>query len=196
MNPPSGTSVPPTGRRWAMPLLLLLFAAPVLVAFVLAQLGWRPAGTRNNGTLIEPPQDFNAVRAIEEADGVVDWNTSAGIWHVLLSVPADCGAPCARQLDALARVWTGLGRHAARVQVLVSGPADAALREALPRFPQAKVVALQPDPLPHPAPLPTNDPRTAELPVYLVDPHGFLVMRYDAGSDLTGLRKDLARLLK
>ena len=189
---------PPEGKtkRWAMPLLLLMFAAPVLVAFVLAQLGWRPAGTRNHGTLLEQPQDFNAVRAIEESDAVVDWNTSAGVWHVVLSVPPDCGAPCAQQLDALARTWTGLGRHAARVQVLVSGPVDAALREALPRFPQAKVVVLEPDPLPHPAPVAATDARVATLPVYLVDPHGFLVMRYDAGSDLTGLRKDLARLLK
>jgi hypothetical protein len=179
-----------------MPLLLLLFAAPVLVAFVLAQLGWRPAGTRNHGTLLEVPQDFNSVRAIEESDALVDWNTSAGNWHVLFPVPADCGAPCAQQLDALARVWTGLGRHAARVRVLVTGPVDAELRAALPRFPQAKVVALDPDPLPHPAPVAATDARVATLPVYLVDPHGFLVMRYDAGSDLTGLRKDLARLLK
>jgi hypothetical protein len=194
MKSPNGNPAPP--RRWAMPLLLLLFAAPVLVAFVLAQLGWRPVGTRNHGTLLEQPQDFNLVRAVGASGAVVDWNTSAGIWHVLLSVPADCGAPCAQQLEALARVWTGLGRHAARVQVLVSGPVDDALREALARFPQAQVVALEPDPLSHPAPVAASDPRVATLPVYLVDPHGFLVMRYDAGSDLTGLRKDLARLLK
>jgi len=179
-----------------MPIVLLAFSAPVLVAFALAQLGWRPVGTRNNGTLLDPPQDFNAVRAIEESDAVIDWNTSAGNWHVLLSVPADCGAPCAQQLESLALVWTGLGRQAARVQVLVSGPVDATLRAALPRFPQAKVVALDPDPLPHPAPVTATDPRIAVLPIHLVDPNGYLVMRYDAGTDLTGMRKDLARLLK
>lgn len=183
-------------RRWVMPVVLLLFAAPVLVAFLLSQLGWRPAGTRNHGTLLAPPQDFNAVRAIDESDAVVDWNTSEGVWHVVLSVPPDCGAPCAQQLEALARIWTGLGRQAARVQVLVSGPVDVTLRATLPRFPQAKIVALEPDPLPHPAPVAAADPRVAVLPVHLVDPNGWLVMRYDAGSDLTGLRKDLARLLK
>ena len=34
------------------------------------------------------------------------------------------------------------------------------------------------------------------LAVYLIDPNGFLVMRYAPGFDPTGLRKDLARLLK
>ena len=34
------------------------------------------------------------------------------------------------------------------------------------------------------------------LPVYLIDGRGFLVMRYAPGFDPSGLRKDLARLLK
>ena len=34
------------------------------------------------------------------------------------------------------------------------------------------------------------------LAVYLIDPNGFLVMRYAQGFDPSGLRKDLARLLK
>jgi cytochrome oxidase Cu insertion factor (SCO1/SenC/PrrC family) len=183
-------------RRWVMPLVVLLFAAPVLVAFLLAQLGWSPVGTRNNGTLLAPPQDFNAVRATTASGAAVAWNTAAGVWHVVMPVPPACGAPCATQLDALARFWTGLGRQAARVQVLVAGEADAALLAMQPRFPQALLVQLAPDELPHPTPAPANDPRIAAVPVYLVDPNGYLVMRYDAGSDLTGLRKDLARLLK
>ncbi len=186
----------PGGKRWVMPLVLLAFAAPVLVAFVLAQAGWRPAGTRNNGTLLAPPQDFNAVRATPDGGEPIDWNTSEGIWHVLVPIPPACGTPCVTQLDALARIWTGLGRQAARVQVVLAGEVDDALRAKHPEFPQALFVTLVPDELPHPTPAPAADPRIAAVPVYLVDPHGFLVMRYDAGSDLTGLRKDLARLLK
>jgi hypothetical protein len=32
--------------------------------------------------------------------------------------------------------------------------------------------------------------------VWLVDPHGFLVLRYREGFDPSGLRKDLSRLIR
>ena len=34
------------------------------------------------------------------------------------------------------------------------------------------------------------------LPVYLADPNGYLVLRYPAGFNPSGLRKDLGRVLK
>ncbi|MBA2238974.1 MAG: hypothetical protein H0W24_09815, partial [Lysobacter sp.] len=39
-----------------------------------------------------------------------------------------------------------------------------------------------------------DDP--AGVPVYVLDPNGFVILRYPPGSDLGGLRTDLARLLK
>ena len=36
----------------------------------------------------------------------------------------------------------------------------------------------------------------AGVPVYVVDPNGFVILRYAPGADLSGLRADLARLLK
>ena len=50
---------------------------------------------------------------------------------------------------------------------------DAALRAALPRL---------------------NDP--AGIPVYVVDPNGFVVLRYAPGFDPSHLRQDMSRLLK
>jgi hypothetical protein len=54
----------------------------------------------------------------------------------------------------------------------------AALRNGLPRL--------------HPAAGENPD----GVPVYLVDPNGFVVMRYAPGFDPAGLRADLAKLLK
>ena len=34
------------------------------------------------------------------------------------------------------------------------------------------------------------------LPVYVIDPNGFVILRYAAGSDPGDLRSDLAKLLK
>ena len=56
--------------------------------------------------------------------------------------------------------------------------ADAALQAGFPRLhPQAG-----------------EDPNG--VPVYLIDPNGFVVMRYAPGFDAGGLRADLAKLLK
>jgi hypothetical protein len=68
-----------------------------------------------------------------------------------------------------------LGAHPANlpnsgVRVLAD---DAALRARLPR---------------------ADDPRGT--PVYVVDPNGFVVLRYAPGFDLGDLRTDLSRLLK
>lgn len=46
-------------------------------------------------------------------------------------------------------------------------------------------------------PAPLRAPGPGELPeLWLVDPHGYLVMHYPAGFDPSGLRKDLARLVR
>ncbi|MCW0416325.1 hypothetical protein NB689_002079 [Xanthomonas sacchari] len=36
----------------------------------------------------------------------------------------------------------------------------------------------------------------AGVPVYVIDPNGFVVLRYAPGFDPAGLRADLAKLLK
>lgn len=45
------------------------------------------------------------------------------------------------------------------------------------------------------AQLDTPEP-TPVVPVYVIDPNGFLILRYPPGSDPGGLRSDLAKLLK
>jgi hypothetical protein len=36
----------------------------------------------------------------------------------------------------------------------------------------------------------------AGVPVYIIDPNGFVILRYAPGTDLMGLREDLSKLLK
>ena len=55
---------PDNRKRFGLILIVLLFAAPILIAYVLNALGWRPSGMRNYGTLIEPPQDLTAARFV------------------------------------------------------------------------------------------------------------------------------------
>jgi hypothetical protein len=101
--------------------------------------------------------------------------------------PADCTQACARTLDALHRIWLGQGRKADRVEVLWFGalPAGPRFRALVPMRADAALAAQLPEAA-----------RADALPVYLVDPDGYLVLHYRPGFDPAGVRKDLGKLVK
>jgi cytochrome oxidase Cu insertion factor (SCO1/SenC/PrrC family) len=175
--------------RLKMLAVASLFVLPVVVALILRGVGYEPRATRNHGTLLAAPVDFNAVAASAADAQPVTWNSAAGTWHVLLPAPTSCGAACPAMVDALRRVWLLLGSKAGRVQMLYAGEPDTATREALAQFARMRVVRLS-----HPAtPVQATE---AGLAVYVIDPNGYLVMQYAPGFDPIGLRDDLKQLLK
>ena len=108
---------------------------------------------------------------------------------MLLRAPARCDTACVAAVDGLQRIWIGLGRKAARVEMLYVGTPDANARAALAAFPQMRVVTLAPDLLPVAA-------DGIAPSAWAVDPNGWLVLRYDPGFEPTGLRADLKRLIR
>jgi hypothetical protein len=192
----SNPTNPGRGRRQLL-LIVGLFIAPVIAAFVLSFSGWRPEGTRQAGILIEPPRDFKSVVATKPDGSTTFWNRPEGHWYLLWPVPADCGQPCVDMADTLKRVRLRMARHAPRLEVYLVGEPDAALTAALAESPIQRVT-LAPNPLP-PAIAPSAPGAAGQaglpLALHLVDPNGYWVMDYPAGTDPTGLRKDLDRLI-
>ena len=109
-------------------------------------------------------------------------------------MPRDCDGArreaCTRLLGDLDKVWRLMGRNADRVHVLWAGaaPVDVAtLREVHLVRADARLRSV----------LARSDKDAAGTdPVWLVDPNGFVVLRYAGGSDPGDLRSDLARLLR
>lgn len=186
----------PDPRRGRRQLLLVvgLFIAPVLLAAALSLSGWRPEGTRQSGTLLEPPRDFKSVVATHADGSTTFWNRPEGHWYLLWPIPADCGQPCVDMADTLERVRLRMSRHAPRLEIYVIGEPDEALRAKLAESPIV-VVDLEPNPLP--AAVAPLGAQQAGLPLalHLVDPNGYWIMDYAAGTDPSGLRKDLDRLI-
>ena len=187
---------PRNRARAQLVAIVLLFALPIVAAWVLNRAGWRPSGARNYGTLLEPAQDFRAHRATTANGEQIAWNNAGGVFHVVVPMPPGCGAPCEELVDSLERLWQGLAKRAPRVRMLVAAAPDAALDAAIARAPHVTRIVLAPDPLEHPLPVAVEAPRRSPLPGYVVDPNGYLVMRYDAGFDPGGLRRDLTRLVR
>jgi len=186
MNP----SVPNT--RFRSRLILLLIAAMFLSSFGIAAFlrftGWTPGHSKNFGELLRPPTDLSGLRLIRADGQPYPWAAEKDIWRIVVVPAQNCQSACAAVLDALHRTWLSQGRKADRIDVLWFGelPANA------PRF--RRLVPMQRD-----ARLSAALPELARpdaLPVYLVDPSGFLALHYHAGFEPTGLRKDLGKLLK
>lgn len=182
------TDMPASQRRRGRLLLLVIaaiFVAPLALALVLYYRDWQPYKTKNYGELLHPVRDLREV-AFTRADGTAfHWNHEDHVWRLLVVPPAGCGRECDVLEDALRRIWVGLGNNANSVQVLWVGPAPAQ------RFRNLIVVAADAGLGAH---LPDHA-RPGAIPVYLVDPTGYLFMRYKPGFDPGGMRRDLQRLL-
>lgn len=181
---------PQTRSRLILLLLVVFFAAPITVAIVLHGVGWEPDRTRNHGELLQPPIDLHALK-LRRADGsAYDWEPQARRWRVLVMPSAECTGACVELVAGLDKVWQLQGRRADRLDVLWFGPLPAGA------MPFRRLVPMQPDPgLQSRLPRSASGPNAAP-PVYLIDPRGFLALRYAPGFDVAGLREDVARLLK
>lgn len=177
-------------RRSRLQLLLVaaMFFGSFAVAAALFFGGWTPHKTRNLGQMLDPYPTLADI-VLQRADGRPwQWQPALRHWHILVPVPADCDARCASLLDALHRVWYSEGRHAERLHVLWLGalPASApGFSGLVPMQPQPQIASRLPE-----------WPGPAGMPVYLVDPNGYVVLHYPAGFNPSDLRKDLGRLLK
>jgi len=175
-----------SGRRVLL-ALALLFLGTFFLAGVLRFSGWRPQGLKSKGELLQPPADLRDVSPRLAAGGTYAWAPASRTWRILVPAPARCDSQCAQLAEGVDKVRASVGRDMDRVDVLWLGahPSnlpkggvrvlvdDAVLRARLPR---------------------ADDPRGT--PVYILDPNGFVVLRYAPGVEPLDLRTDLTRLLK
>lgn len=194
MNMPATSPADPhrNRNRTLLVLIAVVFLGSAVLAGALRFSGWRPSGMKNYGELLQSPGDLRNVVPRLADGGEYAWNPVARTWRIVLAPPADCAAPCIALSRELDTVWRLFGRNADHVDVLWIGepPAGSVRNEAL------RVVRADPALR---AALPRVDGAPGEragVPVYVVDPNGFVILRYAPGFDPGHLREDMARLLK
>ena len=180
-------------NRGMLLAIFVLFFGGMLVAGLLRFSGWRPDGMKNKGELLQPYGDLRTYSPTLADGAAYAWNDSQRTWRIVV-LPRDCegarAADCVQLLQDVDKVWQLMGKDADRVHVLWGGAvpagataprelrllrADDGLRAGLPRW---QAAAGEGD------------------AAWLVDPNGFVVLRYAPGFDPGDLRTDLARLLK
>ena len=191
-------NLPADPRRGRNRLLLVaifaIFLGSLVLAGVLRFSGWRPAGMKNHGELLQPPGDLRALAPQLLDGGRYAWEPRARLWRIVVAPPAQCGVRCPRVAEQLFTVWQLAGHDADHVHVLWVCPDDAcAVPQPLAHAGALRRVRAEPALR---AGLPRNEAGALGLPVYVVDPNGFVILRYPPGFDPGGLRADLAKLLK
>ena len=174
----------PLGQRRTLWLLVLLFFAPLLVSFWLYYgSSWRPAGHTNHGELIEPPRPLPDIAAF------------ARTWSLVYVGSGACDSDCRDALQLMRQTHAALGQLATRVQQVFLASSDCCDREFLARQPAG--LRLIDVGGPDEATLLAAFPRERrEHGIFIVDPLGNLMMRYDTRQDPKGLLQDLKKLLE
>lgn len=182
-----------SGRRQFL-LVASLFVVPVVTAILLYHSsGWRPA-VSSQGTLIDPPRTL-AVAGLALPDGTpAPANVFEGHWSVVHPAGA-CDASTEALFEELGRVRLALDKDAPRVRrvLLHAGGCDAM---QLPSRDTDLLVLAAAGPADESL-IASFPPAVDGLPgIYIVDPHGNLMMSYPASGSARGLLKDLERLLR
>jgi cytochrome oxidase Cu insertion factor (SCO1/SenC/PrrC family) len=196
------SSIDSSGARRKLLLLAALFVLPMLVAYALYYSGWRPEAVHPFGELVQPARPV-ADAALVLLDGKpIRFSELRGKWTLVTFSAAECLSPCERNLVKMRQVIAAQGKEAERIQSMLIVK-DAKTRDwlnyAIQDYPGMRAVVGPPeavDALARQFTLPAGSPLDNLNRIYVVDPLGNFMMSYPADADPTGMRKDLARLLR
>ena len=176
-------------------LMFALFMAPLALAFWLYYGSeWRPRGTTNNGTLIEPARALPTV-ALQRADGAVaSTELLHGKWSLVVIADGACSELCQSNLNYARQTALGLGRLQSRVQAVWLVNSHCCDSEITRRV-ATDMLILNGSSNAAAALLNVFPATDRERMIFVVDPLGFLMMRYDTRREPKGLRLDLKHLL-
>jgi hypothetical protein len=196
--------------RLALLIIAAMFLLPLLLAWLMysGSLDFKPASTRNLGTLIEPPVPIDwTVTALLSGETKLAANPEQGIgvfdehWVILQPVPAGCDDSCLKRVSNLRQIHRASGRQQFRIRLALlldeSSPADQA-QSLLAIYPKFHLIR-DPSGILSEALAGIQQNLSGQSGpakgVYMIDPLANIMMYYEAGSDPNYIKQDLKRLL-
>ena len=176
-------SKPRARGRLQLMLILLVVLGPMILATCMYKLQfWVPEGRSYHGTMIGNGESRADIGIAAEDQR----------WQLLVSAPAACAEDCQRLVYLVRQIQVGLGRDASRAShaLATAQPLASDYQAQLEReYPQ-----LQRYPLDAQRYLQKVGEPGPQL--WIVDPHGNLVLRYDGTVNGKHVLDDLRHLLK
>ncbi len=191
-------------NRTKLIILIAMFFGSVLIAWVLINNAdtWRPWSTKNNGDLITPARPVTELTMQTIEGSPFTLKDMVGKWVMVYIGQPECDKPCKINLYNIRQTRLGQkGEHdrIERLYIMVGDEVPTALKTTLNDYNGMKIVRVDNATLPKLlSSFKTNNgiPANTANRVYLVDPIGNFMMKYEQGFDPRGLAKDLELLLK
>jgi cytochrome oxidase Cu insertion factor (SCO1/SenC/PrrC family) len=166
--------------------------APVLGSFLL-YLFWSPSSHTNYGTLLAP-KAVPVAAALQLADGGrFSFETLQGRWVMVAFDRGECDSACEKRLWLMRQVRQAQGKDVARMERVLISEGQAQLPESIRSAyagtwfaygQDAGIAAL------------FAAPRNRFEHIYLIDPQGYLMLRFPAEPDPKQMIRDISRLLR
>jgi cytochrome oxidase Cu insertion factor (SCO1/SenC/PrrC family) len=175
-------------------LLLASFILPAVAAYAYFFFGDRPEPD-TYGELITPVVDIETLELTDVLDNPIPRKELTSSWRMFYISAGSCAEQCEQSLYNMRQINTALGKNQSRVDhaVLHSATVQPEFIELLEqqhphvlraRIPVQKLQLLQ---LQNPA---------QQSAIYLMDPHGNIMMRFADGLDPKLILKEINKLLK
>jgi cytochrome oxidase Cu insertion factor (SCO1/SenC/PrrC family) len=182
-------------RRGRQVLLLIaaMFLLPVAIAFALyyGKL-WRPAGSSSKGELIMPARPLVAAGLRNPDGSPAALESFQEKWSLIYIGDGACDEACRTALVFGRQTRLALNNEMSRVQRVFLATGHCCAREYFAQE-QPGLVALDASAAPD---LVAQFPADRAHSLYIVDPHGNLMMRHDASHTTNDLLSDLKKLLR
>ena len=181
-----------------------LFFLPLLAsAWLYYGMSWMPGGHVNHGELIRPPRPLPRVSLARvpiggDADGAPpdsDPTPLRGKWTLVYIGDGSCDASCRGTLYVMRQTHLALGTDMTRLDRVFLVTANCCARDYLARE-HAGITVLDAAGAAGAPLLRLFPPGNQAHTLFVVDPLGNLMMRYDVRRDPRGLLVDLKRLLE
>lgn len=194
MTTAAATDPRKAGRRTLL-LVAALFLVPLAVAFALYYgSDWRPGHRTNHGELISPARPLPALTLDDASGAPLPPRLFHGKWSLVYLGSGDCPQSCRSALYTLRQTRLELNDGMSRVQRVFLVTSDCCDRAFLDsEHPGLITVRAMDDSA---TPLLRLFPRDPLVPeIFIVDPLGNLMMRFDLRENQKGLLQDLKKLL-
>lgn len=175
-------------------LIIAICAAPLLFSY-LSYYVIKPGGRTNYGTLLDPREyPMPTLNAVLQGGSAQELNAYHGKWIMLQVSSSECAPACQNALFAMRQLRLMQGKEMERIERVLLVPDSKPIETMLLReydglhILRVDAKALQ-------AWLPSEAGTSIEDRLYLIDPLGNLMMRYQHNADPAKVKKDLVKLL-
>lgn len=176
-------------------MLMAVFVVPLLIAIAMYSLrdNLPTLNTVSHGELIHPAEPIQNIEILSEGDSNISLEDLKGKWTYLIYAPEGCNLECEANLFKLRQSKVATGRETNRIQSVLlinKMPLNDDITSRNEKLTIGELLKIELESMPG-----VNKELEPEC-IYLLDPHGNMMMKYSNKATSKGMLKDIKKLLK